>query len=67
MNRLDSRLSVGKDVSIEATDGLTEEMFQVYQKYSRQLKSGEMQKMTPVQLENAIGELRAIQRAVYFQ
>jgi hypothetical protein len=66
LDRLSSLLDTDKDFTVEASDGVTEQMFQTYQRYSEQFKAGKIRKMSQTELNQVLTNLEAIHKTVYF-
>jgi hypothetical protein len=67
LDRLGSLLDPDKDFAVEASDGVTDEMFRIYQRHSEQFKAGRIQKMSQTELNQVLTNLEMIHKTVYFK
>jgi hypothetical protein len=66
LEKLDSLLNPDKDISVEATDGITDEMRRKFLTYSAQFKEGELQKLPEKQLQSIAAELKEIHKTLNY-
>jgi hypothetical protein len=66
LEKLDSLLNPDKDISVEATDGITGEMRRKFLMYSAQFKQGELQKLPEKQLQEVAAELKEIHKTLNY-